>query len=187
MPDTTGTTDLPPRLGDQQRFILAVLADYDDGVDMTYLSWEVAREFDGETSPFADMDIGDLTDLMNDDHDDDESAHGDRIVNREAARNRMMVNADSPAAVNRVSTVFGMFRHAEKLKSAHNASFSRSVAALEERGLVERGGLHTTHADGRETYRTAVVGATDAGRAAGEELRRRHGDGRYSLHFDTLP
>lgn len=73
------------------------------------------------------------------------------------------------------------------LTSDHTASFSRTVARLEERGYIER----RPSPNSRRRYQdreppTRAVVATDRGLRAGREAIRRHQDGRYSLHFDTL-
>lgn len=62
------------------------------------------------------------------------------------------------------------------LTSNHSASLSRTIDRLEERGYIERRGPPTK-----------IIVPTDKGLWAGYEAIRRHRDGRYNLHFDTLP
>ena len=71
----------------------------------------------------------------------------------------------------------------ENVTENHSSTFSRSVARLEERGLLRR---HRTERRRRETERTDTVTLIDAGQEAGEEILRRVRDGRFSDSFATL-
>ena len=68
-----------------------------------------------------------------------------------------------------------------RLTSRHTSSFSRAVDSLEDRGLVE-----ADRGSGPDRPRRVALRLTPAGRAAAEELRRRHRDGRFALEFETL-
>lgn len=70
---------------------------------------------------------------------------------------------------------------AARLTSRHTSSFSRAVDSLEERGLIE-----ADRGRGPRRPRRVTLRLTAAGRAAAEELLRRHRDGRYALEFRTL-
>lgn len=122
---------LPPKLGRQQRFVLAWLAlaattHRDPPPDSTDLSWAVATEFDTET------------------------------------RNR--IDNDHPTN--------------DRLTRTHRASLARTLAALEDRGLL----LRPT----RPASPRPLPELTANGREIGHELLNRHRDKRYSLRFRTI-
>lgn len=58
------------------------------------------------------------------------------------------------------------------MTATHRSTHSTTLNRLAERGLIER--------------RPDAIALTDDGRAAGEEILRRHRDGRYSLEFETI-
>ncbi|MFC7155172.1 hypothetical protein ACFQPA_06850 [Halomarina halobia] len=58
------------------------------------------------------------------------------------------------------------------LTANHRSTHSRSLERLYDRGLITN---------------FIFITPTDDGRAVGQELRRRHADGRYSLQFNTEP
>lgn len=175
--------DFPPRLSEQQQFILAsVLGDGSTTRKrMGPLSWAVAEEFDDvETKRYIDPDR--------------------KRKSPEEWAEEAFERHDDPAtaakAARRGSTLQASLLPDEKqLKSAHSASVSRSVRRLEERDLVERKTLSLEEVDGELQYlevwaddtRTTDVILTDAGKSAAEEVQRRVDDGRRNLTFETVP
>jgi DNA-binding MarR family transcriptional regulator len=74
----------------------------------------------------------------------------------------------------------GRRTHRDRVTDAHAASFSRAVDRLADRQLVETETPHYRNRERRWIHLTA------AGDRAGEELLRRHADGRYALNFEVL-
>jgi hypothetical protein len=100
-------------------------------------------------------------------------------------RTAMLADAD-PEAIQVLSVIVSSFDSDEVLTATHRSSFSRSVRRLSERELVTR--LYRAYKlDRGEDPNMSSVEPTEQGRAVGEELRRRHSDGRYSLRFDSVP
>ena len=150
-------SDLPPRLSDQQRFILARISESTTGKHpMTRLSWAVAEEFDD----------------------------GDRIADRQENAIEIAEESGDPGEASLLlSTIFDGFEKRRVLTEEHRKSFSRSIRRLADRELLTR---YVYAASESRDPNTKWVEPTDEGRAAGEEIRRRHDDGRYSIRFDTL-
>lgn len=122
---------LPPKLGRQQRFVLAWLVltptDHPEAsADNTDLSWAVAYEFDDET--------------------------------------RKRIDDAHPTT--------------DRLTDTHRASLARTLAALEDRGLLRR--------PSRPASPRPLPELTETGREIGQELLKRHRDKRYSLRFHSI-
>jgi hypothetical protein len=100
-------------------------------------------------------------------------------------RKAMLADAD-PAAAQVLSVIFSSLSTDDVLTATHRSSFSRSVRRLSKRELINR--LYRTYKLERgEDPNMSSVEPTEQGRAVGEDLRRRHSDGRYSLRFDSEP
>jgi len=74
----------------------------------------------------------------------------------------------------------GRRTYRDRVTDAHAASFSRAVDRLADRQLVE------TETPSYRNRERRWVHLTSAGEQAGEEILRRHVDGRYSLSFEVL-
>jgi nucleotidyltransferase/DNA polymerase involved in DNA repair len=175
--------DLPPRLSEQQQFLLATaLGDGSTTHErMRRLSWAAAEEFD-------DVDAERIIDPERERKTAEEWA--------DEAFDRFDDSADAGEYASLGSALQAAFLPEEKqLRSVHSASVSRSVRRLEDRDLVERQSLRLERLDGElqllEVYaddtRTTHVMLTDAGERAAEEVQRRVDDGRRKLSFATTP
>jgi hypothetical protein len=175
--------DLPPRLSDQQQFILATALGDGSATHerMEPLSWAVAEEFD-------DVDAERYIDPERERKTAEEFA--------DDAFERFDDTGDASKFAHLGSALqTAMLPDEKQLKSVHSASVSRSVRRLEDRDLVERKTLMLESVDGElqllEVYaddtRTTHVILTDAGKTAAEEVQRRVDDGRRNLSFTTTP
>lgn len=168
--------DLPPRLSDQQLFVLATIRQVMNrrlergrltvNVNVHGLSKQVAEEFDD-----GDRIHRGLT--------DDE--HREQVRELRGRGEHMMADI---AEQHRREDRGHAGRGGDHLTNAHSSSFSRALTRLEDRELL----VARTSRDPRgyrEPKRTGVR-LTDEGREVADEVLRRHRDGRYSLSFDTL-
>ena len=173
--------ELPPRLSDQQKFILADVT-Y-GGFEWSYishLSWDVAEEF-GEGSK-------------------------DRILDPEEERKSSQEAfefaerlTDDPEQAEFIATTHMQMANSSLpdeaiLTETHRASFSRSLKRLEDRELLERKMVKQTVVDGERkrvedifSSRNSLVVLTDDGKGAAEKIKQRVDDGRYGLDFETKP
>jgi len=170
-------TDIPARLSEQQKFILAWLSrDDDNAAFISKLSWEVAKEFDDD-----DETDGRILDP------DEERRTRDEVTD-EALDRFDFGNAKIFSAT--ILTLQDEYLPDEPvLEDTHNASLSRSLRRLEDRGLIERS--KQVFSDGAQATRPApnqhnLVYLTDDGCDVGGELNRRVTDGRYGLSFERM-
>jgi hypothetical protein len=165
--------DIPSRLSDQQKFILAFLSTR-DSYSVRGLSRKTAEE------------VGDRT--------------IDRQEKAQQAGQNILPDADSPQVVSTIiKSIFSGLKEQHAITNSHSASFSRALTRLDERGLIQVGRRTVTsserqydddgHAAVWETHEPSATRArlwlTDEGQAAGAELYRRSQDGRYNLDFQT--
>jgi len=164
--------EIPPRLSEQQKFILGWMnnkeekkwdrrlsfAEVTDSkpthtpeADIVELSWAVANEFNTE--------------------------HKDRIFSSyeetEEHADKQGLEKDSPEVETFARILMIEKDQNRTLTPSHRSSVTRSLSRLEERGLIER----------RKWY---CVLLTDEGRECAKEIIRRNEDGRYSLSFENL-
>jgi hypothetical protein len=173
--------DIPPRLSDQQKFILADASsgDFQWG-HIASLSWDVAEEF-GEGSKDRILDP-----------DEERKSSEDAFEYAEQL-------TDDPEKAEFLATTHMQMSNSSLpddpiLTETHRASFSRSLKRLEDRELLERKMVKQTTVDGErkqveDTFssRNSVVVLTDEGTEAAEEIKQRVDDGRYGLNFETKP
>jgi hypothetical protein len=173
---------IPPRLSDQQKFILALLASGDSSADqLTTLSWRVAEEFDDEAGGDGRI------------CDPDEYTQTPEEVVEQATEQAETAEEAKEIAHLTMSLGAGFGPDEPILKAGHSASVSRSLRRLEDRELIRRESLSREVIDD-ELVNMTVLDAerhtharlTDAGEKVGDEVRRQASDGRYSLSFETL-
>jgi hypothetical protein len=174
--------ELPPRLSEQQKFILAHMVAGIEGKDWSHVarvSWDLAEEFNDHDDPKPRI------------LDPDEAADSpEEILERTMQMTDDLADAtwlaETQAAAQRQH-----LPDEPTLKNRHSASVSRSIRRLAERDLLERKTIVYDVSEGERVEligsdRTTHIFPTDEGADAGEEVRRRLGDGRYSLSFDQL-
>jgi len=151
---------IPPRLSDQQKFILARLSQEGTGdVPERYFDW--------------------ITSLSYDVAEEFGSGHKDRVFDREVQH--QINKQESSSGAKTAAKITGLLLEDTKsqnkvLTRKHRASFSRSLKKLKERGLIR------TVVD--KNRKNVVL--TEKGLQAAFEIKRRLEDGRYSLEFETL-
>ena len=165
--------DIPSRLSDQQKFILAFLSTR-DSYSVRGLSRKTAEE------------VGDRT--------------IDRQEKAQQAGQNILPDADSPQVVSTIiKSIFSGLKEQHAITNSHSASFSRALSRLDDRGLIwvwhrtvtsteyeyDDDGLEAVWEIDEPSATRARLGLTDEGQAAGAELYRRSQDGRYNLDFQT--
>lgn len=173
-------SDLPPRLSDRQKFVLAELVARADraeargwgstGTKARALSRAVAQEFDATTdnTPMSREEL--------------EQEHQEELVEAESDDERERIKEQHEQLL-KIRSMFSGRRSRgrdEVLSRNHRSTHSRTLDRLEDRGLIDRSYHHTFE------RQTNGVATTEEGEAAGREVLRRVEDGRYSLSFDTL-
>lgn len=180
------TTPLPPRLSEQQQYLLAALADTNGKLGYNALRERYTQEFD---------DDGDLVEWITD------GERADDLEAEIARRERVGLTPEWMLARRREEAATLRETPNNRTVAGYTdtclASLSRSLRRLDDRGLVDRIVLYGWNRKRRtkqnihewrprdRSYVSAVQ-LTDEGREAGREILRRHSDGRYSLSFDTL-
>lgn len=166
--------DLPPRISNQQMFILAwsrdlmtrrEIREIGHPIPVVDVSFEAAKEFDQNGSRKGKIPTPDEL--------------KERIAEGIDEGNELKVY------LNQKTLDEGRHLHDRPpkphLTAVHSSSFSRSLNRLEDRGLVD-----SYLGRGRHEPKRTGIRLTDEGREVADEILRRHRDGRYTLSFDTL-
>lgn len=152
---------VPPRLSDQQKFILAYLAEQGSpSWPTTRVSWAVAREFEGR-----------VTDRKENMADGGASPALAGIIMRSLEKQEVLTP-----------------EHRSSFSRAVSRLEDRGLI-WKRRRTVEREYLEadlTRVKESRESEQSVRLGLTEEGEAAADAILQRVGDGRYALSFETL-